>query len=64
MRFVLWGEDSLCKKTITNWNQGSIWIRTINNGLSDEEIDYIRNESDLLFESIVNSINKEKMSNI
>lgn len=47
------------RNTITNWDQESMWVRMINAGLSDEEIDIIRHESDLLIEGIINCHEKE-----
>lgn len=47
------------KNTITSYDTIPTWNLLINAGFSDEEIDYIRHESDLLLENIVKNSEKE-----
>ncbi len=58
---LFFGEKMVCvRKTIVNLEQGSMWLRMMNNGFNDEEIDFIRHESDLLVENAINSQENKK----
>lgn len=57
---LFFGEKAVrFRNTLSNWNAKSTWSLLINDGFSNEEIDFVRHESDLLIESIIN--NQEKI---
>lgn len=49
------------RSTITNWNQKPTWNLLIGAGFSEDDIDYIRHESDLLIERLLKS---QKIDNL
>lgn len=58
---LFFGEKKICfKNTISYWDVLPAWHRLIYAGFSDEEIDFIRQESDKLVESIINNQDIEK----
>lgn len=58
---LFFGENKICfKNTISYWDVLPAWHRLIYAGFSDEEIDFIRQESDKLVESIIDNQEIEK----
>ncbi len=60
---LYFGENTIrVRNTVTSIDQESWWVKLIDAGLNDDEIDFIRHESDSLVVSLINNSTREKIN--